>query len=464
MNFCIDKIYNYLKDKRILLLGFGKSNMAVASVLDELCIDFEVRDKNDCSDNFKRFKNSKIRSVFFENYLSNLDCDIIFRSPGIRPDLKEIKSAIDNGAILSSEIDLFLKFCPTKKIFAITGSDGKSTTSSIICELLKKSGKDVILGGNIVTPLISKIKKISSESYIVLELSSFQLMTSNINPKVAVITNISENHLDWHLNFDEYVDSKFNIFRNQSHENLLVVNYNDKMSYKIQDSCKSKIRYFSSSSSVKNGCFVENNDIVFSENGNKRKIMNKNNLKLPGNHNLENFLASISSCIDYVSCDDIECVSKNFKGLEHRIEFVDRINDVEYYNDSIASSPNRVIKGALSIFQNNIILIAGGYDKNLRFENFAKVVCNKVKVLILMGQTSDKIEKCINDLKSDKKPKIFKSNCMSDAVKLAYTNSSKNDVVLLSPACASFGMYKNFEERGNDFKNCVLNLKKEVLL
>lgn len=465
MSFYINKILEFVKNKKICLLGLGKSNIAIASVLNNLNVDFEVRDKNDCSEKLKKFKNSKIKKVFFENYLVDIDSDIIFLSPGIRPDIKELKLAVNNGAILSSEIDLFLRCCPTKNIFAITGSDGKSTTSSLVYELLKKSGKDAFLGGNIGIPVISQVKDISSNSYVVLELSSFQLMNLKINPKVAVITNISENHLDWHLSFNEYINSKFNIFKNQSCNNLLVVNHNDKISNKVLDICKSKIREFSLDFYVNNGCFIENNgDIIFSNNGQTKKVINKQDLNLLGDHNLENFLASVSACIDYVDINSIEYVAKNFKGLEHRIEFVDEINCVKYYNDSIASTPTRVIRGALSIFQNNIILIAGGYDKHLSFEKFAKIVCDKVKLLILIGQTSEKIEKCINDLKSDRKPMIFKSSSMSDAVNLANLKSSKGDVVLLSPACASFGMYNNFEERGNDFKNCVLNLKKEVLL
>lgn len=465
MNFYINKILEFLKNKKVCLLGLGKSNIAIASILNNLKIDFEVRDRNDCSEKLKKFANSKIKKRFFENYLIDIDSDIIFVSPGIRPDLKELKLAVNNGSILSSEIDLFLKCCPTKNIFAVTGSDGKSTTSSLMYELLKKSGKDVFLGGNIGVTIISQIENISSDSYVVLELSSFQLINLNISPKVAVITNISENHLDWHLNFDEYVNSKFNIFKNQSCNHLLVINHDDKISNKISNICKSKIRKFSLDCKVNNGCFVENNgDIIFSNNGQKRKIINKQDLKLLGNHNLENFLASVSACVDYVDTNSIKYVAENFKGLEHRIEFVDEINCVKYYNDSIASTPTRVMRGALSVFQNNIILIAGGYDKHLSFEKFAKFICGKVKLLILIGQTSEKIEKCINGLRSDVKPVVIKSNSMSDAVKLASLKSSTGDIVLLSPACASFGMYNNFEERGNDFKNCVLNLEKEVLL
>ena len=245
MNFCKNKIFEYLKNKSISLLGFGKSNRAVASLLNELGLNFQVRDKHECYGMLENFKNAKVDSFFGENYLENLNCDIIFRTPVIRPDIQEISEAVKNGSICSSEIDLFLKFCPTKNIFAVTGSDGKSTTTSLIYEILKRSGKDVFLGGNIGIPIISQIDKISDGSFVVLELSSFQLISCNINPKVSIITNISENHLDWHINFNEYVLSKSNIFNNQSENNTLVINFDDELSKKISSNCKASKRFFS---------------------------------------------------------------------------------------------------------------------------------------------------------------------------------------------------------------------------
>lgn len=460
LNYLKNKMIKYLEGKKIVLLGFGKSNKAVASILDEFGIDFQIRDKNDCSEEISNFKNSKVNFICGEKYLQNLGFDIIFVSPGIRPDLPEFDNSLKKGAASSSEIDFFLKFCPTKNLIAVTGSDGKSTTTSLIYEILKKSGKEVFIGGNIGIPIISQIEQMSSDSYVVLELSSFQLMSCNINPKIAIITNISENHLDWHKNFEEYIDSKFKIFRNQGKNDVLVCNFDNEFFKKICSSCKSEIRKFSLKSVVDNGCYLDNDDIIFSKNKIKRIVLNKNDIAIPGNHNVENFMAAILSCIDFVSVDDIKWVAENFKGLEHRIEFVDEINEVKYYNDSIASSPTRVVNGSLSVFHENIILIAGGYDKNLDFTNFAKIVCDKVRILILIGQAAGKIEESIISVSAERKPKIFRSNSMVDAVNLAYCNSLKNDVVLLSPACASFGMYKNFEERGNDFKKCVLNLRK----
>lgn len=440
-------------------MGLGKSNLAIAKLLDSLSINFQVHDKKMCSDYIK-FENSKVEFFCGKNYLKNLDCDLVFRSPGIRPDL--IRNAcLKKNVIFSSEIELFLSFCRSKNLFVVTGSDGKSTTASLIYELLKISGKKVFIGGNIGFPMLPKIECIFKEDFVVLELSSFQLMTCNINPKVAVITNISENHLDWHKNFDEYVNSKINVFKNQEKCNLSVYNFDCEILNRISEKYTGKKRFFSIKCDVVDGCFLDTEGYInFCEGGVRHRVIHRNEIKIVGNHNVENFMAAISSCYDFVGLSDIKYVANNFGGLPHRIEFVAEIAGVSYYDDSIASSPNRVLKGAFSTFENNIILIAGGYDKNLNFEEFGKAVCNKVKVLILIGQTAGKIENCIKNCSALKKPKIFRSDSMKNAVELANANALEKDVVLLSPACASFGMYNNFEERGNDFKNCVLNLKK----
>ena len=483
MNFIEQKIFEYLKDKKIILLGFGKSNQAVAEFLDKININFQIRDKKKYNLKFLKFKNSKIKFIFGENYLENLDsdCDLIFRSPGIRPDLIKNKN-LNKNLILLSEIEFFLKFCPTENLIAVTGSDGKSTTASLIYELLKNScennnknknnkNKKVFLGGNIGTPILPKINKISDKDFVVLELSSFQLITcNNINPKVAVITNISENHLDWHKDFQEYINSKINIFKNQKRDNLFVSNFDCDILNKISEKSTSKKRFFSLKSKISDGCYLDEKKYInFCENNKNFKIINKNKIKIPGEHNIENFMAAIAACYDFVNIENIKYLANNFKSLAHRIEFVAEINGVCYYDDSIATTPNRVLKGAFSVFENNnknnnILLIAGGYDKNLNFEELAKEICNKVKILVLIGQTAEKIKNCIINCNNLKKPEILNADSMQSAVNLAYKNSLKNDIniVLLSPACASYGMYSNFEERGDDFKNHVLNLKKLI--
>lgn len=454
------EIFKYFEEKKILLLGFARSNKAVSKLLDECEINFDVADEKLID--IESFKNSKVSFLFGEKYLDKIsDYDVIFRSPGIKYNDK-MKEALKKGVEFTSEISLFFKFCRSKNIFAITGSDGKTTSSNMIYEMLKKSGKRVFIGGNIGIPIISHIFDISENDFVVLELSSFQLFDSKIKPKVAVITNISENHLDWHSNFDEYLKSKMNISRYQDKEDTLILNYDDKFSNYIVGQVSSSVRFFSMKNKITSGCSLRDHNIYFSDGKNEKMVINIDRIKIPGMHNIENFMSAISACFDYVKIDDIRFVCENFSGVEHRIEFVCEINGVKYFDDSIASSPTRVIKGALSVFTRNIILIAGGYDKKLDFNELADHVCKKVKVLILMGQTADKIRDCVLKSRVKTKPKIFKVDSMKEAVYVSYRNSSRNDVILLSPSCASFGMYKNFEERGNDFKNCVLDLKNSI--
>ena len=456
-----NKLIEYLENKKISLIGFGRSNYEIAKILDKYGIGFKVLDKNDCSEKLHEFKNSKVEYSFGDSYLDKIDCDILIRSPVVKYSDK-IYDAIKNGTKVLSEMSLFVEFCKSKNIFAITGSDGKTTSSNIVYELLKRSGKKVFIGGNIGIPMISKIFEIGENDYVVIELSSFQLFDCKIKPKIASITNISENHLDWHKDFNDYLDSKCNIVKYQDENDLLVLNYDNEFSDYIKNKSKAKIRFFSSKSRVSNGCFLDNDEIIFSENGKLTNIINRNEIKIKGMHNVENFLLSISSCFDFVRLDDIKYVCRNFSGVNHRIKFISEINGVKYFNDSIASSPTRVIKGALSVFDKNIILIAGGYDKKLDFHELADQICKKVKILVLMGQTADQIKDSVLKSEVSIKPKIFKVNSMKEAVSVCYRNSIKNDVVLLSPACASFGMYKDFEERGNDFKNCVDKIKQNI--
>ena len=465
MNSVRYEMFKFLNNKKIILLGFGKSNFEVAKVLDDLKIDFKICDINDDSYYFSRlknFKNSKVKFSVGKDYLKNLESDIIFRSPGVPYICNDITEARSRGVHFTSEIELFIKFCPTKLIFGVTGSDGKTTVATIIYEMLKKSGKDVFIGGNIGFSLLSVIDEIRATSYVVLELSSFQLISATISPKIAIVTNISENHLDLHNSFQEYIDAKTNILINQNIDDIAVLNLNDKIVNKLSYKTVACKRFFSSNINLRvdNGCWIDKNkNIIFSKYSSDFEIMRSEDIKIPGIHNLENFMAAICACFDCVNITDIKYVAKNFFGVKHRLEFVKVVNNVRYYDDSIASTPNRTIKGALSVFQKNVILIAGGYDKNLNFRNLGKVICRKVKILILLGQTSEKIQKEVLNCKIKPKPKIFIVDSMEKAVNISSENGSNDDVVLLSPACASFGMYKNFEERGEDFKKHVNFLK-----
>ncbi|MDR1364710.1 MAG: UDP-N-acetylmuramoyl-L-alanine--D-glutamate ligase [Oscillospiraceae bacterium] len=458
--------FKFLHNKKIMLLGLGRSNLALAKILNKNSIDFEIRDASEQVINFN-FNNSKVKFRFGSDYLKDLDFDIIFRSPGVSYSCQELILARNRGAKISSEIELFFDICPCK-ICGITGSDGKTTTTTLIYKILKKMGLNVFIGGNIGTPIISKINKIKKHSIAIVELSSFQLISMQKSPQISVITNVSPNHLDVHKDLQDYFQAKFNIIKYQTSKDFIILNFEDKNLRSIAENAKSNVKFFSSKQKA-NGAFIDQNGMIkiYYKNA-EISMFNKNEIKIPGNHNVENFLAAICSSMSICKdCSEkfinsVRYVARNFIGVEHRIEFVDEINGVKFYNDSIASSPTRTIKGALSVFKdNNIILIAGGYDKKLSFHELAVEICKKVKVLVLLGESASKINEAVR--KISKKIIIIYTKSMKEAIEISFSNASEGDIILLSPACASFGLYKNFEERGKDFKNIVKKIKIEYL-
>ena len=348
--------------------------------------------------------------------------------------------------------------CPGTTI-GITGSDGKTTTTSLIYQILKEQGLNCYLGGNIGIPLFTKIKEMKPEDYVVLELSSFQLMTMKVSPQIAVITNVTPNHLDIHKSYDEYKEAKSNIFKMQNESDLLVLNYDNDITRNFAKEAKGNVVYFSSKEKLDNGIILDDGIIKDCENGLRRHIVNTKNIKLRGVHNAENICAAVAATKRFVSPEIQEKAVSEFSGVEHRLEFVKEINGAKWYNDSIASSPTRTIAG-LNSFDENIVLIAGGYDKHLDYTPIAKPIVENVGALILLGQTANKIYSAVTyELKFIKKDlPIYKVNTLEEAVNKAKEVSKKGDVVLFSPASASFDMFKNFEERGNKFKQIVNKL------
>ena len=466
VNEKLEEFNNYIKNKKVAIIGLGVSNVPLIEYLHNLGSKITVFNNKpiDTLDNsiLDKIYEYKIDYSFGENYLSKLNgFDIIFRTPSCRPDLPEIQKEIERGAILTSEIELVLKLCPGTTI-GITGSDGKTTTTSLIYEILKEENLNCYLGGNIGIPLFTKIAEMKPEDYIILELSSFQLMNMDISPNIAVVTNIAPNHLDIHKSYEEYIQSKANIFRYQTEDDLLILNYDNETTRNFAKVARSKIVYFSSKQKLENGFILDNGVIKECENGLRRHIINNKNIKLRGIHNSENICAAIAATNKIASIDSqIKAVSE-FTGVSHRLEFVKEINGAKWYNDSIASSPTRTIAG-LNSFDENIILIAGGYDKNLDYRPLAMPIINKVNKLILLGQTSDKIYQAVMELlkTNNKKLDIYKVASLEEAITKSKEISEKGDVVLFSPASASFDMFKNFEERGNMFKQLVNKLLSE---
>lgn len=451
-----------IKNKSILFYGFSRSNIPLANMLLKENINVTIYDDKS-EEKFSKADIEKLKTrpnlslrladgKVWDEYF-----DIIIRTPGISYFEEKIVNSRKKGSIITSEMEIFFDLCPCP-IIGITGSDGKTTITTIIYEMLKESGFTVHLGGNIGFPLLPNINNIKKTDIAVVELSSFQLMSMRRSPEIAVISNISPNHLDFHKTMEEYIDSKKQILVHQNAFSKAVLNFENEETKKMYKISRGKTLFFSSKRRVDFGTWVdENGNIFYSENGKDTFILNRSEIKVPGNHNLENFLTAISSVIGIVSIQDIKKVAKSFNGVNHRIEFIRKVNGVSYYNDSIASTPTRTIKGALSLFKDKIILIAGGYDKKVPFDSLAKEIVKKVSILILMGNSADKILDEITHLKdyNEETLKIIKVDSMENAVKEAKNNSKSGDIVVLSPACASFDLYKNFEERGNHFKSLV---------
>ncbi len=463
MNETYDSIINKFKNKKIVVYGLGRSNIPVIKALTDEKIEVLVYDEKPKESFPKEIVESLESNIYAHLHLSDesiweIAPDIIIRTPGVSYFSKKIVDAKKYGSAVTSEMELFFDLCPCP-IIGITGSDGKTTVSTLIFEMLKTQGIKVHLGGNIGTPLLPKINEIKQTDMVVAELSSFQLMSMRKSPDISVVTNISPNHLDIHKDMDEYILAKKQILMHQNGFSKAILNFENTEAYNMQEIVRGKCLFFSPSKYVPNGAWLnENGDIILSENGENEKIINKKEIKIPGNHNLENYLAAICAVKDLVSVANIRKVANSFSGVEHRIEFVRNVNGVDYYNDSIASSPSRTINGTLSLFDKKITLIAGGYDKNISFEELAKKIVEKVSVLVLLGATSEKIEKEILKLEYKNSLKILKVGSMQEAIVAAQSKSQIGDIVVLSPACASFDMYKDFEKRGNHFKKLVNEL------
>ena len=461
----LEEFKEYIKGKYVAIMGMGVSNTPLIRYLMDLDANITVFDKKTEDELGKSLMEEYVlQGVQFslgENYLDNLHgYDVIFRSPGIRPDIPPIQKEVERGAILTSEIEKLIELCPSK-VIGVTGSDGKTTTTTLIYMMLKEEGYNCYLGGNIGTPLFAKIDDMTPEDIIVLELSSFQLMTLTQSPNIAVVTNVSPNHLDIHKSYEEYIEAKKNIFRFQNENDIVVLNYDNDITKDFAFESKGEVRFFSRKQELEKGVFVENNCIkILDENG-KKDVINIDDILLLGMHNVENACTAIAAVKDLVSTEKIVKVLTTFKGVEHREEFVRELNGVKWYNDSIGSSPTRTIAG-LASFKTKVVLIAGGYDKHLDYTDMGKYILAHVRVLILMGQTKDKIKNAtlqeIEKRDNDIDLPIFECSTLEEAVKVAYESSKDGDIVFFSPASASFDMFKNFVERGKKFKEIVNNL------
>ena len=463
-NAGIEMFKKGLIGKKIAVLGIGISNLPALQFFAKCGSIITACDMKEASQIPEEIMD-KVKSVcdkwyFGADYLDHLEGhDIIVKSPGINPNKPQLVEAKKNGIEITSEMEIFMSICPCKMI-AVTGSDGKTTTTTLIYKILSEEGYRCHVGGNIGTPLLSKVEDMYPDDIVVLELSSFQLMNMRVSPHVAVITNITPNHLDYHKDMSEYVDAKANIFANQDENCKLVINGDNAITASFKGKQKGTCEVFSRKYSDSEATITDGYLCYKGE-----KIVLASEIRIKGWHNAENYLAAICATADLADAETIAKIARTFGGVEHRMEFVRHLDGVNFYNDSIGSSPTRTIAGLVA-HEGDIVLIAGGKDKNLNYDKLGEVIKEKVKVLVLIGPTADAIEASVRKAFGDKEVTIpmlrqtTYENVVKGAFALARGIRKDEDVsVILSPASTSFDMFKNFEERGNLFKKIVNELK-----
>ncbi len=457
----LNEYVNSIKDKRIAVIGIGVSNKPLIELLakngcDVTACDMRTEDK--LGEDIGTLRALGVKLRLGEDYLEGLNEDIIFRTPGLMPFEEHLESAKNRGAVITSEMEVFMALCPCR-IIAVTGSDGKTTTSTIISRLLEGAGYRVHLGGNIGNPLLCETPDILSDDICVLELSSFQLHSMYCHPDVAVITNLSPNHLDKHKDFQDYMDAKRAICENQSSGARLVLNLEDEHSDYYASHTHSNVVWYSGGSHVPEGTELFDGTVYRVKNGERRKIMDTGDILLPGEHNVLNYMAAFTATEGLVPDDVCRKVAMSFEGVEHRLERVRELRGVTYINDSIGTSPTRTAAG-LRAMRTKPIVIVGGYDKHIPFDGLGDDLCSMAKAVILTGATSGKIYNAIvnSPLFLDSCLPVVEVDDFKDAVIAASGFAGKGDIVLLSPACAAFDKFRNFAERGRKFKEIVMEL------
>ena len=452
-----------LKDRTVTVIGLGVSNRPLVRLLLDAGVHITIRDKGER----ERIGEELLRSLekrgctlrLGPDYLEDLNEDVIFRTPGLLPIDPHLAAAKARGAVLTSEMEAFFAVCPCR-IAAVTGSDGKTTTTTIISELLKGAGYTVWLGGNIGTPLLDKAEQMKRSDWAVLELSSFQLHTMDCAPDIALITNVSPNHLDVHPSYEDYQEAKKQIFLGQKETGVLVLNADNEITRSFAPEHRGVLRLFSRQIRPEEGVYMADGAVWSAHEGKTAKILDVKDIRIPGLHNVENYMAAFAATRDLVPDEICREVAASFSGVSHRLEMIRTLRGVTYCNDSIASSPTRTIAGLHALTQKPI-LIAGGYDKHIPFDELGDEICKCVKELFLTGFTADKIAAAVtaSPLYDPEKLKMHIMDDFRETVLAASAAAEEGDLVLLSPACASFDKFKNFEERGNTFRRIVMEME-----
>lgn len=432
--------------KKVLVYGLGVSGISAVKTLSKMGYETYTFDKNKIYvDELKGYNYSPISDLDIDKE----DFDYVVKSPGIKPNDDLLMKLSERSEILS-DIEMAYRLFPNKEFLAITGTNGKTSTTSMVAHILNEAGKKASSVGNIGEGVLWKMHQ--EDAVFVEELSSFQLYnTYEFHPHIAAILNITQDHLDWHRDFDDYKNSKLNIARNQNENDFLILNANDKILKSYKKVTKAKVYEFSVNSQVDIGMYLSGKDIIFKDGEYEQKIINVDKLKVIGNHNYENIMAAMLIAYLYgLSFEEILIGAKTYQSIEHRLEFVDRINDVDIYNDSKATNVDSAIK-AIESFSKPIIIIAGGYDKKIDYSDYVKAFKKNGKLMIIMGETKAQLEKLCIENRVD----YLLADDMEMAVKLCFDNAKSGDVILLSPASASWDMYKSYEVRGRDFKEKI---------
>ncbi len=459
MNF--SEYLSSMRGKRVAVLGYGVSNRPLVRLLAESGAETAVFDKKteaELGEHAETLKRLNVRTVLGSGYLEQLPGwrpDVIFRTPGLRPDLPPIAQAVAQGARLTSEMESFFDVCPCP-IIAVTGSEGKTTTTTLIAELLRRSGKTVHIGGNIGTPLFDRAGDMTPGDIVTVELSSFQLLTMKKSAQTAIVKNVTPNHLDYHHGMEEYIDAKRNVFRYQSPEDRLILNWDNEVTRGYAEEARARVSWFSIRERVDEGVWLDGDTLVYSHAGTDTPVLRRGDIRIAGLHNVENFATAIAAVYGDVPQEVYVPFAREFGGVEHRIEFVREFRGVRYYNDSIATSPTRVIAG-LHAFDQKLIVIAGGYDKKIPFDVLGPEFVQHVRALVLCGATAKKIRAAVEKAPGydPEKLPIIDVQSFAGAVETARRLAVPGDIVTLSPACAAFDQFDNFEHRGRVYKDIV---------
>ncbi len=462
MDSRVVSFFEGIRGKRVNVIGIGVSNTEVITMLASkgaVVTACDKRSREQLGSLCESLEANGVKLCLGQEYLEHLEGDIIIRTPGLPYYTPQLLQAREAGRVLTSEMELFFQLCPCK-IIGVTGSDGKTTTTTLIAEMLRSTGRRVHLGGNIGRALLPIVEEIQQDDFAVVELSSFQLISMRQSPDIAVVTNLSPNHLDIHASMEEYIDAKRNIYTHQNAFSRTVLNADNAVTHGFAGQVRGELMEFSRTTPPRRGAFATDDGGIYMAHGDAvTKIMTTQDIRIPGLHNVENFLAAISAVWGIVPPQAIRQLAQQFQGVEHRIEFVREISGVRWYNDSIATSPTRTIAG-LNSFSVPLVVIAGGYDKQIPFLPLAPKLIEKARVLILMGQTAQKIEDTVRSFAGfdPARLQIIQAKDLPDAVQKAAHAARPGEVVTLSPACASFDFYPNFEARGRHFKELVGSL------